>query len=388
MQNFLVLRVLPWIAEKSTRRRNKSQKFSFFRVCFFTSLNLPRHQTFFSRFFKCPDTFLVNNLSFQVNKMCGWSKRMLLPFVICVSFCVNSVVAISRRPPLRVYRKLNSISSSSSSSLLPLPPRLAFMPPRVAAAQNFHPEYELPPFMMSKPSISTSYDVPMIPSSDYGPPRPSTEYGLPQPPSDYGASRPSTDYGPPRPSSDYGMSFPSSDYGAPMLSTKYGPPKNVKMKPIVHKHIYVHIPPPEPEAYTSRQAKMFEFPMTKSMTISLQSTDNHSSATKALQNCVHQSTDATGADCTRNSTSAVGRRKDIGLRSREETWRPAQYCYSDTCVNAAEQARSLFHSIQGTGLKQSMKFLDLKLKLIRIFFERMRAMDHIRQVMWTSIVLH
>ncbi|XP_055688565.1 uncharacterized protein LOC129793044 [Lutzomyia longipalpis] len=40
----------------------------------------------------------------------------------------------------------------------------------------------------------------------------------------------------------YNYSPPSSSYGAP--STRYGPPQAA---PIIHKHVYVHVPPPEPE---------------------------------------------------------------------------------------------------------------------------------------------
>lgn len=37
-------------------------------------------------------------------------------------------------------------------------------------------------------------------------------------------------------------SGPSSSYGAPAL--QYGAPPQ---QPVVHKHVYVHVPPPEPE---------------------------------------------------------------------------------------------------------------------------------------------
>ncbi|XP_060810902.1 uncharacterized protein LOC106131783 [Amyelois transitella] len=51
----------------------------------------------------------------------------------------------------------------------------------------------------------------------------------PEPPTSYGA-----------PSSSY--SAPSSSYGAP--APQYGPPQQ---QPIVHKHVYVHVPPPDNE---------------------------------------------------------------------------------------------------------------------------------------------
>ncbi|XP_026329539.1 leucine-rich repeat extensin-like protein 3 isoform X1 [Hyposmocoma kahamanoa] len=58
----------------------------------------------------------------------------------------------------------------------------------------------------------------------------------PEPPSSYSA--PSSSYS--APSSSY--SAPSSSYGAP--APQYGPPQQA---PIVHKHVYVHVPPPDNE---------------------------------------------------------------------------------------------------------------------------------------------
>lgn len=58
----------------------------------------------------------------------------------------------------------------------------------------------------------------------------------PEPPSSYSA--PSSSYS--APSSSY--SAPSSSYGAP--APQYGPPHQA---PIVHKHVYVHVPPPDNE---------------------------------------------------------------------------------------------------------------------------------------------
>lgn len=114
---------------------------------------------------------------------------------------LECVLSYSRRGPFRVYRK---------SAPPPFPAHLLSLPPPRAAAQNFNAEYELPPFMMM-PSMSP----------------PSTSYG-----------EPIMEYGPPR-----------QEYGPPMQD--YGPPSST-MKPIIHKHIYVHIPPPEPEIQTSR----------------------------------------------------------------------------------------------------------------------------------------
>lgn len=57
----------------------------------------------------------------------------------------------------------------------------------------------------------------------------------PEPPSSYGA-----------PSSSYAA--PSSSYGAP--APQYGPPQRA---PIVHKHVYVHVPPPDNELPAPRK---------------------------------------------------------------------------------------------------------------------------------------
>ncbi|KPJ15085.1 hypothetical protein RR48_09112 [Papilio machaon] len=61
----------------------------------------------------------------------------------------------------------------------------------------------------------------------------------PEPPSSYGP--PSTSYG-----------APSSAYGPP--AAQYGPPQ----QPIVHKHVYVHVPPPDNE--TPRPPKQIYVP--------------------------------------------------------------------------------------------------------------------------------
>lgn len=64
----------------------------------------------------------------------------------------------------------------------------------------------------------------------------------PEPPSSYSA--PSSSYS--APSSSY--SAPSSSYGAP--APQYGPPQQA---PIVHKHVYVHVPPPDNEYPAARK---------------------------------------------------------------------------------------------------------------------------------------
>lgn len=50
----------------------------------------------------------------------------------------------------------------------------------------------------------------------------------------------------PSTASDSGLS-PSSSYGVP--ASQYGP---APLTPIVHKHVYVHVAPPEPEYTTPR----------------------------------------------------------------------------------------------------------------------------------------
>lgn len=56
----------------------------------------------------------------------------------------------------------------------------------------------------------------------------------PEPPTSYGAPAPS-------------YSAPSSSYGAP--APQYGPPQ----QPIVHKHVYVHVPPPDNDYQAPRK---------------------------------------------------------------------------------------------------------------------------------------
>lgn len=49
------------------------------------------------------------------------------------------------------------------------------------------------------------------------------------------------------PPSSYAPSVPSGSYGAPQ--PVYGPPQQ---PPVIHKHVYVHVPPPEPEYQAPR----------------------------------------------------------------------------------------------------------------------------------------
>lgn len=129
-------------------------------------------------------------------QMCNWT----IVLAIVSIFYLKCALSYGRRGPYRVYRK---------SAPPPFPPHMLSLPPPRAAAQNFHADYAVPPFMMMSPP-STSYGEPIM------------EYGSP----------------------------PRSEYGPPPMQ-EYGPPSST-MKPIITKHIYVHIPPPEPEIHTSR----------------------------------------------------------------------------------------------------------------------------------------
>lgn len=84
--------------------------------------------------------------------------------------------------------------------------------------------------------------MPTYPPDDYGPPPaiPSTSYGVPEV------------YGAPTPSSFYGAPTQSAVYGPPTQASVYGPPAATPA-PIIHKHVYVHVPPPEPEYTTPRR---------------------------------------------------------------------------------------------------------------------------------------
>lgn len=61
------------------------------------------------------------------------------------------------------------------------------------------------------------------------------------------------------PSSSYSSSQQS--YGAPRSSPpQYGPPPPSSQAPIIHKHVYVHVPPPEPEYIAPRKPISFPPP--------------------------------------------------------------------------------------------------------------------------------
>lgn len=87
---------------------------------------------------------------------------------------------------------------------------------------------------------------------DTGSEPPSRFYSRPnnqQQPPPFMPTYPPASYGPPIsppiPSTSYGV--PQSSYGLPTASSQYGPPAETTPAPIIHKHVYVHVPPPEPD---------------------------------------------------------------------------------------------------------------------------------------------
>lgn len=88
-----------------------------------------------------------------------------------------------------------------------------------------------PPSSFYRRPSQTSFR-PTVPPDSFAPPPaiPSTSYGIPE--------QQLSIYGP-----------PSDSYGPPDQS--YGPPQTPA--PIIHKHVYVHVPPPEPEYTTTRR---------------------------------------------------------------------------------------------------------------------------------------
>lgn len=138
----------------------------------------------------------------------------IVSLLVVLILNVNHVQAL----PRRTFRFRSKVSSS-------LPPFLTISPPRLTSPPKFHTttDFDLPPFLMpSGPAQSMTISSFERPSMEYGPP-PAQSYGPPSYQS----------YGPP-PSQSHGTS-----------TAEYGPPSSIK--PMIHKHIYVHIPPPEPE---------------------------------------------------------------------------------------------------------------------------------------------
>lgn len=128
----------------------------------------------------------------------------------------------------------------------PPPPSTFYNRPN---SQPFAPTF--PPDTYGPPNqnfgnLNTGF-ISSTPSKNYGPPSqpPSNSYGPPSQP-------PSNSYGPPSqpPSNSYGppSQNPSNSYGPPTLQPEYGPPSSdTTPSPVVHKHVYIHIPPPEPD---------------------------------------------------------------------------------------------------------------------------------------------
>ncbi|XP_070491107.1 basic salivary proline-rich protein 2-like [Chironomus tepperi] len=149
-------------------------------------------------------------------------------------------------PPSQNFNGLNTgfISSTPSKN---------YGPPSQSSSNSFGPPSQAP---------SNSYGPPsQAPSNTYGPPSqtPSNSYGSSSqaPSNSYGppSQPPSNSYGPPSqpPSNSYGppAQNPSNSYGPPTLQPEYGAPSaDTTPSAVVHKHVYVHIPPPEPD-YTN-----------------------------------------------------------------------------------------------------------------------------------------
>lgn len=135
--------------------------------------------------------------------MYAWILIKILPLLIII---IDLKCALSiPRMRYRTYR---------SKGPPPFPSILQYSPPRQTSAPNFQNEYVTPPFLMNSPPKS-SYDQP--PNSSYD-------------------------------------QLPVMDYDSPNngIQMEYGPPTTTDSKPLVHKHIYVHIPPPEPDTPVMR----------------------------------------------------------------------------------------------------------------------------------------
>lgn len=136
-------------------------------------------------------------------KMYTWILIKILPLLILI---IDLKCALSiPRIRYRTYR---------SKGPPPFPSILQYSPPRQTSAPNFQNDYVTPPFLMNSPPKS-SYDQP--PNSSYD-------------------------------------QLPVMDYDSPNngIQMEYGPPTTADSKPLVHKHIYVHIPPPEPDTPVMR----------------------------------------------------------------------------------------------------------------------------------------
>lgn len=79
-----------------------------------------------------------------------------------------------------------------------------------------------------------------------------------------------------------------------------------------------------------------------------QETSVRATSTEALQDRLHQGPIATGTYCPDHSTVPTERGEDPGLCAGQEARGATRDCYSHTGANAAQQARSLLHSLQDT----------------------------------------
>lgn len=123
----------------------------------------------------------------------NWTFLMSIWPIVLILFELKCVLSM----PWQRYR----IYRSKGSGPPMFPPFLSFSPPRTASPQNFHSDFTTPPFLMNGPS-----------------------------------------------NLDYNHS-PNMNYDHPNeLQSEYGPP-STDAKPIkqVFKHVFVHIPPPEPD---------------------------------------------------------------------------------------------------------------------------------------------
>ncbi|CAG9809489.1 unnamed protein product [Chironomus riparius] len=139
--------------------------------------------------------------------------------IFLVSLLKVLKVARCEPPPSTFYNRPNP------QPFAPTIPPDTYGPP----SQNFAPPIQ------NYGTLNTGF-ISSTPSKNYGAPSqpPSNSYGPP-------AQNPSNSYGPP-------AQNPSNSYGPPTLQSEYGPPSaDTTPSPVIHKHVYIHIPPPEPD---------------------------------------------------------------------------------------------------------------------------------------------
>lgn len=198
------------------------------------------------------------------------------------------------RQRYRVYR---------SKGPPPFPPILSYSPPRLTSAQNFQADYAAPPFSMNGPP-SSSYNQPS--HMDYEPPN--------------------------------------------SIPMEYGPPT---AKPVIHKHVYVHIPPPEPSEPVMRYFFLAEswvdLMWFSSNFYSIQGTSNNSRSAKTLSNRIYKSANRSSSHTSNNSFATTRRRKNTRLCSCKETRSDTRDCAAETSVDGTHQTWSLLYSLQNSG---------------------------------------